>query len=308
MKEGDPIQKSPSTGVNPVRDPINFQKLRMRWEELRKKYPLLDQLCDFLCGIRLNLIITTLRNRLLAGVLIAIPIIVTIWVLQIAFNFISTISLPWLIAVGFQAPRVVAFLVTLVILLGLGFMATNVIGARIIAGTERLMLKIPGVAPVFSATKQIIEAFKGMSGPTSFQRVVYIEYPSPGCRLIGFVTGQYFDPTSKKELTTVFLPTCPNPITGFVLAIDSENIVDAPFGLDEATKMLVSVGLVTPKGLTSHHHLEALGELGKLATPVANENAAKPSESAVGVSTIEIVKGQPPRLKSEQHGASTPLS
>lgn len=305
MENQDASRKPESDGERPLRDTVDFQKIKARWNEFCAKYPALERFIKAVTGIRWNEHLTMLRNRLIAGVLIAIPIIVTVWVLQIAFNFISTISLPWLTAVGIQAPKAVAFFVTLLVLLGLGFMATNVAGAKIIAGTERLLLKIPGVAPVFSATKQIIEAFKGMSGPTSFQRVVYVEYPSPGCRLIGFVTGQYFDPAANKELTTIFLPTCPNPITGFVLAVDSENVVDAPFGLDEATKMLVSVGLVTPKGLAGPDQLAALGGLAKLAPPAAAE--APPQASAsVGVSTIEIVKGQPPRLESETKPPAQP--
>lgn len=291
MDQKEPPRSETGAGAQPGAQGFDFEKIKARLSALRARHPALDRAVKAVLSIRWQELLSTLRNRLIAGVLIAIPIIVTVWVLQIAFNFISTISLPWLTAVGIQAPREVAFFVTLLALLGLGFMATNVIGARIIAGIERLMLRIPGVAPVFSATKQIIEAFKGMSGPTSFQRVVYVEYPSPGCRLIGFVTGQYYDPVAGKELTAVFLPTCPNPITGFVLAIDSENVVDAPFGLDEATKMLVSVGLVTPKGSASQNaaaagQIEALARLG--GKPV----------SSVGVSTIEIVKGQPPRLEA----------
>ncbi len=247
-----------------------FVLLGDRWQSVVNRTPWLKNALGFLSGLPWGGFFSTLRNRLLAGVIVAIPIIVTIWVLQIAFKFIKGVSEPYLKVVlkGQEPPEYFSFAITLLVLLGLGFMATNVMGRQIIEITERLMLRIPGVASIFSATKQVIESFRGMGSTSNFQRVVFIEYPSKGCRLIGFVTGQFFDPVTQREVTSVFLPTSPNPITGFVLVIDNEFVMESFVTVEEALKMLFSAGLVTPrkKSAASVASLGGQGEVEQLST------------------------------------------
>jgi uncharacterized membrane protein len=139
------------------------------------------------------------------------------------------------------------FLVTLLLLLFLGFMATNVLGQRILEWTERQLLRIPLVATIYAGVKQVIDSFKSFNNMANFKRVVYVEYPSPGCKLIGFVTGQYFDHRLQTEMVSVVIPTAPNPMTGLVIVVEAAHVIESELNLEEAMKLIVSAGLVSPK-------------------------------------------------------------
>ncbi len=188
-----------------------------------------------------------LRNKLITGIVVAIPIIVTVWVLNVAYTFINGISAPFLARIGLRDVPGLGFFVTLLFLLGLGFMAANVIGQRILHSFERLLLRVPVVASVYASVKQVIDSVKSFNDVTTFKRVVYLEYPAEGCRLIGFVTGQFYDNKLQKEMTSVVIPTAPNPMTGLVVVVESDRVIESELTMEEAMKLIVSAGLVAPK-------------------------------------------------------------
>jgi len=192
-------------------------------------------------------VLIVLRNKLLAGILAAIPLIVTFDVLKIAYGFINDISEPFLKR-GFHVDVPgLGFAVTVLMLMGLGVMATNVLGQRILESIERLVLRIPLAATIYAGVKQIIDSVKAFNSGSQFKRVAYVEYPSPGCKLIGFVTGQFYDETLKCEMTSVVIPTAPSPMTGIVIVVESSRIIDSSLTIEEATKLVVSAGLVVPR-------------------------------------------------------------
>jgi uncharacterized membrane protein len=190
--------------------------------------------------------VIALRNRLLAGIAVSIPLIVTVWVLKLGYNFINDISEPYLKVFGINYPGV-PFLVTLALLLIAGTMATHVIGRRVLGFAERMLMRVPVVATIYAGVKHIADSLKGFNNTANFKRVVYVEYPAEGCKLIGFVTGQFFDSNLQREMTTVVIPTAPNPMTGLVLVVDSLKVINSELSLDEAMKLIVSAGLVGPK-------------------------------------------------------------
>jgi uncharacterized membrane protein len=187
-----------------------------------------------------------LRNKLFAGIVSAIPLIVTGWVLKIAYGFISGISAPLLLGFGIDV-SIVNFLVTIVMLMLLGIMATNVLGKRMLEGFEWALLRVPIVATIYAGVKQVIDSFKSFNNVSNFKRVAYVEYPSPGCKLIGFVTGQYYDDRLRAEMTSVVIPTAPNPMTGLVIVVESFKVIESALSIEEAMKLIVSAGLVVPK-------------------------------------------------------------
>ncbi len=191
--------------------------------------------------------LVAMRNRLLAGIAVSVPLVVTIWVLNLAYNFISGISAPSLKLFKLDQIPGVPFLVTLAVLLLVGTMATHVIGRRVLGFAERMLMRVPVVATIYAGVKHIADSLKGFNNTSNFKRVVYIEYPAPGCKLIGFVTGQFYDPSLQREMTTVVVPTAPNPMTGLVLVVEASKIIDSELGLDDAMKLIVSAGLVGPK-------------------------------------------------------------
>ena len=207
-----------------------------------------------------------LRNKFLAGLALALPLIITFWILFSIYDLLHAWSKPVLAQVvnlvnelseepllNIEDPKLesltnfIGFLCSVLAILGLGFMATNVIGVHIVTAVDKLLLRIPLVAVIYRPLKQVIDAFRSLGGTKqNFKRVVYIDYPVPGMRMIGFATGQYCDPQSGKAMTCVLLPTAPSPMTGILLVVESEKITDAPITIEEAMKMIISGGLVSP--------------------------------------------------------------
>ncbi|WP_395739051.1 DUF502 domain-containing protein [Prosthecobacter sp.] len=207
-----------------------------------------------------------LRNKFLAGLALALPLILTLWILFTIYDLLHAWSKPVLAQIvnlvnefsdepllNIEDPKLesltnfIGFLFSVLTILGLGFMATNVIGVHIVTAVDKLLLRIPLVAVIYRPLKQVIDAFRSLGGTKqNFKRVVYIEYPVPGMRMIGFATGQYCDPQTGKAQTCVLLPTAPSPMTGILLVVDSEKITDAPITIEEAMKMIISGGLVSP--------------------------------------------------------------
>lgn len=192
-----------------------------------------------------------LWGRLLAGVLVAIPLIATFWVFVFAYNFITGALAPLWSMIGIRMTPALALFATVVLLIGVGFMATHVLGRRLIEGLEMLLRRVPVIAPVYNAIKQTIESVRTLRGSSQFKRVVYVEYPTDGTYLLGFATGQCHDPTLGRPLTLVFLPMAPNPLTGFVVALPPERILECSLTFEEASKLIVSAGLVVPPRMAS---------------------------------------------------------
>jgi uncharacterized membrane protein len=195
---------------------------------------------------RARRILQLLWSRLLTGIAIAVPLIVTLLILQIAYDFISRISEPLWGALGVKNVPFLNFLTTLLLLLAIGFMAAHVMGRQLIDRVEAVLMRVPLVAPLYGAVKQMMDSFRMMKSGAQTKRVVYLEYPSEGSLLIGFVTGQYFEPLMQREFLLVFLPMAPNPLAGFVVAVPSEKIIPCSLSFEEASKLIVSGGLVVP--------------------------------------------------------------
>lgn len=186
-----------------------------------------------------------LGSTLLAGVLVAVPLVVTLMVLRVAYQAINNVSAPIYAALGWNVPGL-GFITTVLLVLLLGFMATNVLGKQLIEAVENLLLRVPLVSQLYGAVKQALESFKSIRSKTKFKSVAYIPYPCEGYLLVGFVTGSLYDPVHRQDMTTIFLPTSPNPLTGFVLAVPTEKVIESGLSLEQASKMIVSAGLVAP--------------------------------------------------------------
>ncbi|MEI8233237.1 MAG: DUF502 domain-containing protein [Verrucomicrobiota bacterium] len=223
-----------------------FQALTARW--LKNASSLVEDYAPRILPAcqRCRPVLSGLGNKALTGVVVAIPLLATIWVVQFAYKSINDLSAPALKEFGIRVP-LVPFFVTLGAFIALGFMTSNVFGRRILENMERALLKIPVAATVYAAVKQVIDSFKSFKNMENFKRVVYLDYPAEGARLIGFVTGQYYDSKLGEEMTTVVIPTAPNPMTGLVVAVPASKLTESSLTLEEAMKMVVSAGLVVPK-------------------------------------------------------------
>lgn len=184
-----------------------------------------------------------------AGLLVAIPLVVTVWVFNLAYQFIDGICGPIYHALGWHLPGL-GFATTILFVLAMGFMATNVFGRRIIEAVEGLILSVPVVAQVYGVVKQATESvrtMKGQGGSRKFKRVAYIRVPGSNGLLVGFVTGQCYEPALDKEFTLVFLPFTPNPVSGRVISVPSEEIIESALTVEQVMKIVLSAGLVSPE-------------------------------------------------------------
>lgn len=207
----------------------------------------------------------SLTKFLLAGLAAVIPIVGTLWILiflykilmrvgdeviTLILKLLNTLSLSnksvsldnW----NFTGFGLVRFLIPILFLLFVGFIAANQPGKKLFLWLERAMQKVPYLGFIYATLKQFVDALRNLGGKKKFKSVAYVEYPSPGCRLIGFVTGDYYDPQIEKHVTAVFIPTSPNPMTGFSLIVDTDKVQHSDMSLEEAGKMILSAGLVVP--------------------------------------------------------------
>ncbi|MEM9080239.1 MAG: DUF502 domain-containing protein [Verrucomicrobiota bacterium] len=146
-----------------------------------------------------------------------------------------------------QEDHPVWFLIPILLLGLVGLAVTNRPGQAFVNWVDRGITRVPFMGFLYSTLKQGVDAFRNLGGPRKFKGVAYVEYPSPGCRLLGFVTGTFLDSQSGKEVTSVFIPTSPNPMTGFVVVVDEDRVIDSDLSVEEATKLLLSAGLVAPE-------------------------------------------------------------
>lgn len=206
-----------------------------------------------------------LRNKLLAGIALALPLVVTAWILWSVYDLLQGLS-EFILghfarttndftggttinteSAGFKNfVSFVGFLIPLLAFVFLGVMATNVIGVRVVAAFDQLLLRIPVVSFLYKSLKQVIDAFKGLGGKQNFKRAVYVDYPAAGARMLGFATGQFYDAEQEKTMVSVFIPGALSPMTGLLLVIEEDKVTDAPISIEDAMKLIFSGGLVVP--------------------------------------------------------------
>ncbi len=201
-----------------------------------------------------------LRNVLLAGLLILAPVYLTAYVLVLLFRLMDGIFAPLIDRAlgtfigerGIHIPGL-GILLTLTVVLFLGWLSRRVVGRRILASVEGFIRRIPIARSVYGATKGVLEAVS-RDQADAFKRVVLVEYPRRGLYGIGFVTGTSgrwagADPRLDEELIPVFVPTTPNPTSGFLLLVPPGEIIDCLMTVEEGIRMVVSGGILQPETL-----------------------------------------------------------
>ncbi len=229
-----------------------------------------------------------LRRYFIVGVLTAAPLWVTWLVFDFIFSQLSRMGAPWVgalsRAIRRTAPAVADFLlqplfqsvlgvvITVAVILLLGWMATQVIGQRIIAWLERLVHSIPMVAAIYGGTKRFLAAVK--EKPTGVQRVVLIEFPSPDMKAVGFVTRVIRDEATGEELAAVYVPTSPNPTSGYIEIVPVSKVISTDWTMDEAMSFVMTGGATSPERIRfraqgASETVRAQGEAGPTAPPPA---------------------------------------
>lgn len=195
---------------------------------------------------------TTARKYMLTGLLVLIPLFLTGWVLLTlmkwtdrALRLIPPAYRPETL-VGFNIPGL-GLILTIVIIFIIGALVANVAGRKFLSLGERVLEKIPFIRWFYFSSKQILEAIF-ISGQDSFRRAVLLEYPRKGIYSIGFVTGESIGQleNSVPDSVTIFVPTTPNPTSGYLILVPEDQTIPLDWTVDEAFRVIISAGVIMP--------------------------------------------------------------
>lgn len=199
-------------------------------------------------------LVARLRGYLIAGVLVIAPITITAWLTITIVNFVDN-RVEKLIPpaynpetyLPFSLPGL-GFVIAIIFLILVGMLTANFMGRFFLRIGERILDRLPVVRSLYGATKQIFETvFANQS--EAFREVVMVEYPRKGMWVIGFLTGRTKGEVQKKtasDTVNIFVPTTPNPTSGFLLFVPKKDVQKMDMSVEEGIKLVVSAGIVTP--------------------------------------------------------------
>ena len=193
------------------------------------------------------------RNYLIAGLLIWIPVMVTVWVVRFVSGILdqSIVLLPpsWRPEAVFgQYVPGFGIVLALLVLFLTGLLARDLVGEKMIEVVESLIRKIPVIGPVYGGAKTFSETVLTDKG-RSFKQVVMVEFPRKGAWSIGFQMSEDWQEVRERtgqDMVQVFVPTTPNPTTGFLIAVDRRDVMFMDTTADEAFKMIFTLGVIAP--------------------------------------------------------------
>lgn len=212
-----------------------------------------------------------LRNTFLAGMFTLLPVVITFFIFMWLFKGFTNFLLPYIkmsegffeIALTPSARRILSFILLCSIIFLIGLFAKNYFGKKLFNLFEYFLKKIPVVKTIYLASKQIIDSFQNSNGE-KFSSVILVEYPRNGCYTVAFLTNNsvpFFNNILKKICVTVFIPTSPNPTSGFLLVVPETDIVVLDMTIEEGFKYVLSAGLVVPERLQSESNTDNMSEL-----------------------------------------------
>jgi uncharacterized membrane protein len=205
------------------------------------------------------------RRYFITGLLIWVPIGITLWVLDLVITTmdlsLSLLPQTWqpVALLGRHVPGLGALL-TVIVIFATGVLATNFLGQRLVRIWEGLLSRIPIVRTIYSSVKQVSDTLLSPQG-NAFRKALLVEYPRQGSWTIGFLTGTPADEVRRRvaqarpvvddagtgaEMVSIYVPTTPNPTSGFFLMMRREDTIELDMSVDEALKYIVSMGVVTP--------------------------------------------------------------
>ncbi len=194
-----------------------------------------------------------IKRYFITGLLIWVPLAITVWVLSVIAGLAdnSLRLLPESIhphtIIGVDIPGA-GLVLTLGIVFVTGLLAANFIGQRLVSWWEGLLARIPVVNSIYNSVKQVSDTLFSSSG-NAFRKALLIEYPRQGTWTIAFLTGQPGGDVAnhlRGDFVSVYVPTTPNPTSGFFLMLPRQDVIELDMNVDEALKYIISMGVVTP--------------------------------------------------------------
>lgn len=205
-----------------------------------------------------------IKRYFITGLLIWVPLAITVWVLSVITGIAdqSLRLLPESVhphtIIGIDIPGA-GLVLTLAIIFVTGLLAANFIGQRLVSWWEKLLARIPVVNSIYNSVKQVSDTLFSSSG-NAFRKALLVEYPRQGVWTIAFLTGQPGGDVANHlpgDFVSVYVPTTPNPTSGFFLMLPRKDVIELDMHVDEALKYIISMGVVTPpprRGLAQTRH------------------------------------------------------
>ena len=206
-----------------------------------------------------------LKRYLITGLLTVLPLWVTWLVFKFVLGLLAGLGAPLVAAfiggISLIAPRIavdlniewllfiLALLLTLAALYLIGWLAHRVIGRRILDSFDSLLQRIPLVQTIYGGTKKLMSALQSKPGKT--QRVVLVDFPRRGMKVVGFVTRVMIEEHSLREMAAVYIPTTPNPTGGYLEIVPVDELTPTDWTMDQAMAFIISGGAVAPDMLPS---------------------------------------------------------
>ncbi len=191
-----------------------------------------------------------LRRYLIAGLLVWLPIVLTVFILRFLVGLVDQlIPAQWRpeVLIGFPIPGL-GLVLSVILLLLTGLAVTNLVGREVVSWWEALMRRIPVVRSIYSGAKTFTETVFTDQGK-AFKRVLLVQYPRQGIWSVGFESGGEVPEASRRtdrDLVAVFVPTTPNPTSGFIILVPREDVIPLDMSVDQAMRFVFTLGVVSP--------------------------------------------------------------
>lgn len=191
-----------------------------------------------------------IRDLLITGFFVLLPIGITLWVVLSLLTFVNNLILPY-IRIFIPIPDIpgIGVLTTLLLVLLTGLLAQNYVGRKLLELWDRLINKIPVVRAIYSATKQTLDSL--FSSKKNFKKTVLVEFPRKGMLSIAFVANEL--KIDGEKYFAVYVPTAPNPTSGYTIFVREDEVFYTDLTIDEATRIILSGGLVVKDHIKAVH-------------------------------------------------------
>ena len=200
------------------------------------------------------------RSRLLSGMLVIVPLGITVFVLNTLYDYTAGRLVPVVKTFQGELPDYAVPAMSIVVLIVsvylIGFVATVVVGRQIFSLTEAIIRRTPLAKTIYGASKQVVEAISFREQGSTFSAAVLVEFPFPGMKAVGFMTGSMHG-ADGKDYFTVFIPTTPNISVGLFELVAPEDLLWCDLSVEEAIKMALSAGLIAPERIVVRPGTEA---------------------------------------------------
>lgn len=195
-----------------------------------------------------NKLSTALRRYFLSGILVIVPLIITIFVLRFLFSGVDNLLSPLIAKLIKHHIPGLGIIATIIIIFIAGLLTANVVGSRLFKIWEIFFIKTPLVRTIYGSSKKLVEAMT-TTGKHSFKQVVLVEFPRKGIYSFGFLTNEIRVDLADKtdELIAVFIPSTPTPFTGWTLLFRREEVIPLEMSVEEGVKFFVSGGIASPE-------------------------------------------------------------